>query len=413
MGKTETAVFVSLTLGLLSDLGGLAQEPAAESKDQRLSISKQMLYTEIWVYLRDGPPIFGLLAGIEPGSLIVRKDGQDIPVPPERLQKVILKTDSNLNRNMLYGMVAGLYAGSIVLFHESYQPFAFAEKLKDSEYQFEFIYEPLFVACGIGLGYLAILVESGEKVFDFGSSQEAQIAAWEKLRGFIAGVPQPAKIHSSIYGGTVYPGVSSHYDRILGDAGYRSYAGASRFNLLRRAQVTYSLAPPLEFGVAYLSASEPSAYYSFYGGDSDTAVWMSFDPGYFQKGMYLVGAFRPRWSQKASGAVGFGVGAARARIAFSGFRNVTEYVLDVTRGYSIWLTVEEKQLSYKNKKTFFSGFAYAELSIRLYEHLHVGISGDYVLKHTVEIPAFEDFGLPARKVRLGNGSIGIAIGWHF
>jgi hypothetical protein len=127
-----------------------------------------------------------------------------------------------------------------------------------------------------------------------------------------------------------------------------------------------------------------------------------------------VGAFRPGWGQKVAGNIGLGVGTARARFDFTGYLSITKYTLDpVTQVYTTYQTIKSTQLDYKDTKTFFSGFAFAEMSIRLCQNLYFGISGDYVLKHTEEIPAFEDFGIPARKVRLGNASVGFTMGWHF
>ncbi len=415
--KTRGAGFVvCCVLGFFPGLKSLAQEAATAPESSLASLSQKLLYSEISAYLQDGSALVGFLAGIEPDALIVRKDGQDIKVPRRNLKKIVLETEINFNRNMLYGMVAGLYAGNIVLLHEFSQPFAFAKRLEQNEPWLGFIYEPAFAACGIGLGYLATLLERGEKTFDFGPGREAGAAAWERFLGFVAGSTGPPKTHISIHAGSVHPGISSTYDGLLRKAGYDSYAGyaSARLNLLRRAQVTYSLLPPLEFGLAYLSASEPGSYYYFLSIDDETTVSMSVDPRYLQKGIYLVGAYRPEWSQKASGAVGFGVGAARARIGFSGYRNVSKYMLDpVSQSYWTWVALEEKHLAYEKTKTFFSGFAFAEMNVRIYDNLYLGISGDYVFNHAEEIPAFEDFRLPARKARLGNVSLGLVFGWHF
>jgi hypothetical protein len=371
-----------------------------------------MLYSEIVAYLQDGSALSGFFTGIEPDALIVRKDGQDIKVSRRSLRKIILKTDTNLNRNMLYGMAAGLYVGNLFLLRETYQPFAFVGEIDNFEYRFGFIYEPIFAACGIGLGYLATLLGRGEKVFDFGSSGETQAVTWDKFRGYTAGAPQPAKLHFSIHGGSVFPGFSSHYGDLLGEAGYQVFSGVTRSNLLRRFQVTYSVTPAMELGLAYISASEPGSFYHFSSGDSDNRLFLGLEPKYAQHGYYLVGAFRPAIGRTVTGNIGFGVGAARASLAFSGYLDLEEYVL-LTYGYWTWMTTKYIQLDYKHTKTFFSGFAFAEVSVCLYQNLYLGISGDYLLKHTEEIPAFQDFRIPARKVRLGNASIGFTMGWHF
>jgi hypothetical protein len=39
----------------------------------------------------------------------------------------------------------------------------------------------MFAAGGIGFGYLATLPKTGEKSFDFGTSEQAKAAAWDKF----------------------------------------------------------------------------------------------------------------------------------------------------------------------------------------------------------------------------------------
>ena len=413
--KTKgVVVLISVVLCLSSGLKSSGQEPSAASGYTLHSVAPHLAYSEILVYLQDGSSFSGFLAAVEPDALIVRKDGQDIIVPRQALRKILLKTDPNLNRNMLYGMAAGIYVGNILLLHDTYEPFAFAEKIEDEDIWWGLLFESMFAAGGIGLGYLATLLETGEKSFEFGTSEQAKAATWDKFRVFTAGVPQPAKIHFSIHGGSVFGDFSSSYDDFFGQAGYQSYAGASRFNLMRRVQLTYSPIPPLEFGLAYLSASEPSSSYYFYSDDGVTSVHSSFSSNYSQTGLYLVGALRPFNNPIASGNIGLAIGAARAQFEFTGYLDISEYMLDpVTQAFWTYATTKSAELTYKNTKTFFSGFVFAEVSFRLYQNLHLGISADYMLKRTEEIPPFVDFGIPAREVRLGNASIGFTMGWHF
>jgi hypothetical protein len=414
--KRILALSICLVLSVFSGISSLAQEPATAPESARISLPQKVLYNEISVYLQDGSVLFGFLAGVEPEALIVRKDGQDIKVSRQSLRRIVFETETNFNQNMVYGMVAGLYAGNILLLHDSYLPFAITKKFEENETLLGLLFEPAIMASGLGLGYLATLLESGEKTFDFGPSEASQRAAWENWLGFIAGATAPPKIHFSIHAGSVDTGFTSHFDGLLRKAGYDSYTGpgSGQFNLLRRAQVTYSLFPPAEIGLAYLSASEPNSYYQFSSNDSETSVFMDLEPGYVQKGLYVVGAIRPRGTQKLSGTIGFGIGAARARYTLSGHRTVMRYVLDpVNPSYSTWVTSEDRGLGYKETKTFFSGFAFAEITVRFYEGLYLGISGDYVFRHTEGIPAFEDFGLPAWRARLASGSIGVTISWHF
>ena len=405
-------LLIASVLFIYSGLKSSGQEPSAASRQTLHSISPHFVYSEMLVYLQDGSSFSGLLAAVEPDVLIVRKDGQDIRVSRQVLRRIILKTDTNLNRNMLYGMAAGLYAGNLFLLRDTSQPFAFVGHEEQFDDWVRSTYQPIFAACGIGLGYLATLLETGEKVFDFSSSKERQAVTWDKFRAYTTGLPQPARIHFSIHGGFVFPGFSSHYDDLLGGAGYWSYNSPSRFNLLRRAQVTYSLTPALELGLAYVCASEPSSYYNFSSADGGTSLYLSIEPEYTQHGYYLVGAFRPAIGPTAAANIGLGAGVARASLAFSGYLDLEEYVL-LPQGYWTWMTTESVRLDYEDTKTFFSGFAFAEVTVRVYQNLYLGLSGEYLLKHSVDVPAFQDFRIPARKVRLGNAGIELTMGCHF
>jgi len=366
------------------------------------------------VYLQDGTSFSGFLVAVEPDVLIVRKDGRDIRVSRQTLRRIAIKTDTNLNRNMLYGMAAGLYIGNILLLHPSNESFAFAQKIEGENIWWGLLFESMFSAGGIGLGYLVTLLERGEKAFDFGATEETRAATWDKFRAFIAGVPEPGKIHFSIHGGSVFPDFSSSSDDFFRQAGYQKNTSASRFNMVRRVQLTYSLKPALEFGLAYLSASEPSSFHYFFSDDGTISISSLIESKYSQTGLYVVGAFRPLNKPAATGSIGLAVGAARATVELWGDLSIFEYTLDpVTQDYWTYVLTKSAHPSYKDTRTFFSGFVYAEASLRVCQNLHLGISADYMLKHTEEIPAFEDFGLPARKVRLGNASIGFAVGWHF
>jgi hypothetical protein len=64
-------------------------------------------------------------------------------------------------------------------------------------------------------------------------------------------------------------------------------------------------------------------------------------------------------------------------------------------------------------KTQFCSLLFTELKLYLSNALSFGLTADYTMAPALQAPALPEVGIPAQKLRLGNGSIGFILGFHF
>jgi hypothetical protein len=395
----------------------IAQEPGplpAPSQVQAPSspaMKADLYLANIVVHRRDGSVLYGLLAGVEPEALVIRKGSDTIKVVEKDITKVVLHVEGHQGQYMLLGAVAGIYLGNFGSGWAKNQPTAFAKSQDLSAWNYV-LDNAMYAAGGIGLGYLASLLAGSEKAFSFDGDQVRRQSEWQKLRDFISGSARLKRAHLYLQTALVFPSAAGRYDDLLQKAGYsvssgnyfslveqNSYAeGAGRLNLLRGIRLTFSLKPRLEVGAAVLFLGEPTISGYQYTVEAREVVARYDSTGYF-----LVVSFDPLAGSPTSGfrwKIGLGVGGARTRFNLSlVHEDYTYYSADAQ--------------SYAVAKNVFCPLLFSEVQLPLTGSLSIGIYADYVPATSVNIPAFPSWDLPGGKIRLGNGSAGASLGFHF
>lgn len=409
MQKGLSLVFMFILLFCSLEATGQQTEKSPSPSISEMPTAISFLFNYVSVYRRKGGSLYGLLVGIESNALIMRVRGKDEKIPLRNLSKVLIETEKKTSRNALYSMLLGTYIGNFALLRAKNQPTAY---LRDFDSGLGlFLWNVIFAGAGGGLGYLiGSAFEKGEKAFDFTGSEQKRQANWEKLRRFVIGgdLP-PKKAHLSIQAGHVFTRVCPRYFSLLENGGY--YVGkyscdesgcgdeASDFNLLRKLQITYSPVSKAEVGVAIYWLGEPSIQ------GHNWQMERSIEANQFLnvKGLYAVGVYKPflkRMPKRMAWRVGIGMGAAKVDFNLN------------TQHYA-WYPYTEVSFEHKISKTLLSGVVFTELNFYLQDALSFGFSADYVYVPPEEAPEIPDAGIPAQKLRLGNGSIGFNLGLHF
>lgn len=415
---------MALVLFFTPSAGRCGQEGRSESgKEARLPAASGLQFSSIIILLRSGSMLAGALVGVESDAVVLLRKGQEEKIPRQDIRRITIEKESNRSRSAFQVMLLGTYLGNVLLFRAEDEPaFYLRNDLCSGAIA---LWETIIVGASTGLGFLLSgILEKNEQVFEFSDSAKENLANWERLKRFILGIGDQKKFHLSLHGGQVFPRISSRYKSLFQSAGYEVYksgycyygecAGeASDFNMLRKVQLTYSIKPYLDVGLAmsWLGERPISGYketsfqaYDPYWGYQYTAhEHHNFSQQVSSTGYFVVGVCRPFFNQtpkKISWNVGFGVGTIKTDFILQSYSHNT---------YSYVDTTEVSKLS----KLRFGALAFTELNFNLIEGLSLGFAADYAFTPAIEAPGLPEAGIPAQRLGGVNGSVGFNLGLHF
>jgi hypothetical protein len=369
-------------------------------------VTRNLLYNKIVVFRRDQNALAGFFVGVNGDTLLLLAQGRQEKVLRQELTRLTLEIEKEPTRLGLHGVLLGIYLGNHIFYTAENQPMAYVSSgYYEDELFGVLLVNVLFAGVGGSVGYLAGLSQSGEKVFDFTGSASEQQATWQRFNRQLLEKKAARKVHLSVQAAHVYAQVSRRYRTAFEQAnvvfdqyGFYRSENATRFNLLRKAQLTFSATGKLDFGIAVMGLGEPSLQ-----GYKTTP---SFYYGYLQQsfkatGYYVVGAYQPFQTRvKKRKFFHIGIGIGRAEIDFKlkaqlygpfGFREV------------------ELGLA----KTLFSSVIFAGVDLYLADDLSLGLSADHVFMPAQNLPALPELNIPTQELRLGNSSLGLTLGLHF
>jgi len=401
MKKEITSVVIIV---LLIAPGGVMGK---ESKDQVLQSSAEIpvkfLFNQVVIELSGGVIVSGALVGIDSKTLIIKREGQDERIPSAEIKKVVIERQKEKNSYALSGMLFGTYLGNLVQYRARHQPTAFMAK--DYSVLGLILWNAIIAGAGVGIGYLAGgLFEKDMVEFEFAGNLKNRQSQWEKMRRYILGIDfRQKRVHISVAGGQVMTTAKDYYEDLLETDGFYLGMGdmVSSLNLLRKLQLTVSISPRIEVGAAAYFLGEPSINGWKY--TSPESYWVNFQLD--TKGYYAIGIYKsllPSSSRRISIVTGFGLGLMK-----------TEFKLDTNYRWSKYPDYLEIPEEHTINKIFFCGVLFSELRFYLNNSLSMGLSADYIVSPTEKVPEFPRMNLPAKKIRLGNGSIGFNLGLHF
>ncbi len=343
------------------------------------------------ILTKDGILRSGWLLGTLGDTLVAQIGGKSERISRRDLLRVDIEAPQQKGKSTLVGMFAGIYAGNALALRAENQPFLFMRENNQGEVA---LYSALFALLGAGVGFLAGAAGDYSITFDFSGDEAANASTWEDLVEGGSGAGHKRLFHFSLQGAWVsgpLPKPGTEQSQF-----YYSYdfSGATRLNMVRKVQLTYSLTKFMDAGLATVWLGQPSiAHYSpSYGG----GVTVSLEGS----GLYVIGVFQPLWKlgwRVAQWDIGAGFGRASYDFRASSPPFYVAYD-SVSPGTFI-----------EKKKTAFSTLLYTEFKVFLTDYFSLGITADWAYIPE-KVPDVQGFTFDSH--HLGSTSIGFVLSFH-
>lgn len=346
--------------------------------------------------------ISGRLIRVGDNSLVVLTLHHEEEIMFEDISRVILSGESRSSKGVIHGALLGGYAVTALVGATDSKPTGYLRRDYSSGLGILVILIPSVFAGG-GIGYLLDPGTDGrEEMFDFTGSHGSQTAERKRLQNELKDTKREHGVHISVQGSQIFPSV------VKAEESQSSYWGGygyevSDFNVLRRLQVTYSILPNVEVGLASVWFGEPSHYHDLgEWSQSGYSRWGGTLTSLDAVGRHLVVVYKP-FPESLDGRyeLAFGSGIGISSIQYQRNTSVNETV--VVNNVS---TTSYFNSPFEISETMLSGFVYAQASMKLTENLSLGLIFDYIVAPSKEAPADVRFGIPKETLNFGNTSIG-------
>jgi hypothetical protein len=306
----------------------------------------------------------------------------DIDAKPDRMKPALV------------GILMGIYAGSALFMRAEGQTGLFFGRDND-EFWGVILPEAAFALVGGGVGFIAGASLKQHIVFDFSGGEEENASRWEELCEAGSDGHRSSTLHFSIQSSWV-SGPLPYGENY--SPGYFSNSQATRLNLLRRMQMTYSITDFIDVGFAVMWLGQPSFDQHVF---SPQSAFYSLNMS--GRGLYVVGVFQPLWKlawPDVQWDVGVGVGTAAVNFNAESLH----YVYSPFYGYET-----EVRRSTGYKESTFSVTINTELKVFIADYFSLGLSADlvYIPDDVPDIP-----GINLESKTLGTSSIGLVLGIH-
>jgi hypothetical protein len=393
----------SLFAAILLSVSLLAQE--------RLALSRRVI-----VFCPNQDALSGRLIRVGDSSISVLTAKREEKILFENISRIVLSGEKKASKGVVYGAILGGYGAVAILGQsENYTPKPTGYLMSNnlSTWVFLLIVTPSILAGG-GIGYLIDPGSDGtEEMFYFTGSEDSRNAERQRLTGALSNVERDHTVHLSVQGSQVYPSVikrDESQSSYGGGFGYGGYNNVMSFNIYRRVQLTYTIHPNVEVGIASVLFGEPSQYidineYSSSGNSRYGNTQITLDA----VGRYAVVAYMP-FPELSGGPyeISLGGGIGIAAIDYERQSFVTENT--VVNGI---YTTTTKTSTFKFSENLVTGYLYGQASAELIDGLTIGLVLDHVFAPSKEAPADVVFGMARKTLPFGNTSLGFTIGLHF
>jgi hypothetical protein len=410
--KKYLVVAACLIIIISSARPAAGQEPGATPG--RTAAAPDRLFSQVVLRLRDGRFVTGLLLGFEDDAIVLRVGKDDVKTSRADLAQVTVERDVKAAGCLLNGMLLGFLAGNLAFSHGRGNPTGYVEYGSTLG---ALLSNGIYLGVGGAVSYLVSLIGDRKHIlFAFPDLAPERNAEWDRLKKYAlaADTGGDARWRLSVQSADVFPRVSSRYQSVIQAAGYETYSeygGSStslNINVLRRVGLSYAPSRHFEIGAAVVLLGERSSL-GLIDKSWDNVIWTygEIEQSLSGTAYYLTGSWRIVDSKAAGGVgwkIGGGLGAAHVRLGLSG--SVESY--DSQSYYSSAI-----EYSTIVSKTVAGGLAFTEFDCRLFGGISLGVMADYAVTLPVSIPAVPAAGIPAQKLSMGNGSLGIGITWIF
>jgi len=395
----------------------LANTPQGEAPAGTPTVPDRLRYNEAAVHMLNGQNYTGFYGGLLNDSILLVSRGQDVRIALGDMKELTIETALDRGSFALSGMLAGMYLG-VALTGKGSGPSGYAKE------------PPPLGGLLLGIPGLVLFGSfrfPGSQTFVFSGNPEDDATELSELKEFLQGGPGRSRIHFTMSGGWVttrgsskpaglYSGVPFSTPWVLPEQ--MPSIETPTLNLLRRFQLTYSILPWLEAGVAYVNVSEPSVVgYARTSLIDSVAVFSGYSEWYTASANLAVGVVEPlrtllprALSFKAGAGIGFGKVDARTdhtQHTVKRFRQT--YYPGHTYEYWREQSVTSSPQTLSEMRMAFSLFGSVDL--RLGQMATVGLSVDYTSLLGDGLPAVPEWNWKSRP--FANACVGVTIGCHF
>lgn len=348
------------------------------------------------IVLKDGIAKEGWFLGTVRDSMVLQVGTKSFRYSRHDLLRVDIDARRAISKPVLVGMLAGAYLGTTLFMRAENQPALFFGSENNETFEI-LLLEAAFVLVGGGVGYLAGASQNEDITFDFAGDDAENASTWEELCDSGPASRRTSTVHISMQGSWV----SGPFPQSEGNFYYGYYPGysyneATRLNLMRRLQLTYSFSDFLEVGLAAMWLGQPPL--SRYTSTPYTAQSSSVLLEMSGRGYYAVGVIHPLWKlgwRDVQWDIGAGVGLA---------------TIDLQTTSQIYTYPAQPSILIGKKGSIFSATVSTELKVFIAEYFSVGIAADLVFipEDVPDVPAFK-----FESKTLGTQSVGFVLGFHF
>jgi hypothetical protein len=370
------------------------------------------------LYQKEGSAIGGLLLGVGRDSLTIASN-HTVRIARSNIDHIIVLPSTSERSGFLVGGTALSYLGCASILSANGQPAVFLWNAATTGE----------IGAVLGLGFLlggaagALFDNAEPPEMDFILNSPDGDANWLLLQDFFAHRSFAKRIHLSVYLGHTGTPATEQLDKAATKSGYvktisdyynyfdynydRNIQAADEFNMMRRIELTYTLRPDVEVGVALANLGEPTHFWQHSELDSTGSFrpfhqmhQSLFATGYLAEASYkhLLNPRSPR--VELLGGVGLGV----AHVTFNRELDSSFYYYS-TPGAALdsydFDEVEPLVMVMLQARIF----AMSNFSVSLY--------GDYALLAGPTVSAFPIAGIPEQHLNISNGSYGFSIDYHF
>jgi hypothetical protein len=356
--------------------------------------------------------IRGTIAEIGEQSIVVLSSGQEIAVPIADISRIIWTCDPGPARGFLCGAILGGYASSYI-YTRSLNNNGFFETGNALMF---FLVVPPSMAIGAGIGYLINPGSARKEVlFDLAGSDEERARERVRLIEAATDGSRGGDLHVTLQASQVF----AHMPELNLPNSFSSYeiSRVTGFNLLRKAQVTYSVAPEWEIGVALVWFGEPlqSSYgyeYSYSENpDSNLNKTLTGLQSFEAFGKCIVASYNPLYyilDSRFVFKVGGGFGTASIN-----FKRTTSLFTWSYDGYGQNGTNSLQDSYFRISDDYPVGYIFGQIEFTLVDGFSLGLVADKVFGPSSDVPAVPEANIPARTLSFENTSVGFSINFSF
>jgi len=371
------------------------------------SLSPSSYFKHVFVYRTNEQPLAGYLIDVNEKSVVVQSRGENFIIPFTDVAKLTVPGRKVSGTAGIYGMIFGAYTGNLFFWTNETQSAPYLDDFSPTG----FVFANLGMAL-LGGGISWLVAQSADKNYqsfillgNFADRRNQEL----QFREYVTEVKKEKTLHISVQLSSVTPEETERSKSILMNNGFTQlysdgyHPSSSSFNVLRKAQVAYSVMPKLSLGAAFMWLTEPRE--SDRSGNWVNGASTTLDISLKMLAYYVVALYEPlygRLPEPLQWQLGWGLGLVSIDGRARGAVQVGTYPLHSS-------TVDEQSLS----GSTFSTVLFTDFSVFLYPSLSVGLNAEYVYVNQQTIQPIRGITTGETTLKLGSSSFGLTLGLHF